>query len=102
MMESLKVAQNGQDALHIWRESHAQIDLLLTDVIMPGVGGVELAQIIKDQCPDLPIIYMSGYAEDMTGDGHLDMLPKVFVQKPFTLDMLAQMVRKLLDGELKS
>ena len=98
----VKVAKNGQDALRIWRESHAQIDLLLTDVIMPEVGGVELAQIIQDQCPDLPIIYMSGYAEDMTGDGHLDMLPKVFVQKPFTLDMLAQMVRKLLDGKIKS
>ncbi len=96
------VAKNGQDALRIWQVRDKPIDLLLTDVVMPGVGGIQLAKTLREQCHNLPVIYMSGYAEDLMGNEYLSELEQVFMQKPFTLDILAQTVRDLLDAQAKT
>jgi hypothetical protein len=68
-----------------------RLDLLLTDVVMPGMSGPELAEKLLPVCPGIRILYMSGYSNE--ADGRLSYLPK-----PFTAESLAGAVRKTLDG----
>jgi len=88
-------AQEALDKLH----SHAgPINLLLTDVIMPGMSGCELAQRISEVCPELKLLYMSGYpGSTISGLGRLDP-NAAFIQKPFSLTSLTHKVREVLDG----
>lgn len=72
------------------------IDLLLTDVVMPGASGPELTRQLIAGRPSLKVLYMSGYAEEaMLTRGVLDA-GVAFLHKPFTADSLAQAVRKAL------
>ena len=79
-------------------EAGLPVDLLLTDIVMPDMGGRELATRLTDRQPDLPVLFMSGYdPEAVFGDGLLESgLP--FLSKPFDSEMLAARVRALLDG----
>jgi CheY-like chemotaxis protein len=75
------------------------IDLILIDVVMPRMGGVEFAQHAKRLFPKARVLFMSGYAEDaalLSGRATLDV---PFIQKPFTLRQLGQMVRQVLDTQ---
>ena len=84
---ALDVAAARADALH----------LLLTDVVMPGMNGRELYERLAGTRPDLKVLYMSGYADDVVAHhGALDEGVD-FLQKPFTLDALSQKVREILD-----
>jgi two-component system cell cycle sensor histidine kinase/response regulator CckA len=91
-------ARHGRDAL-LEAEHHAKIDLLLTDVVMPEMGGVPLATALRGRRPDLRVLYMSGYTEEeivRRGEaGEEGGLP--LLQKPFTGDVLARAVREMLD-----
>jgi PAS domain S-box-containing protein len=74
-----------------------KIDLLISDVIMPGMNGRDLAERLKDDFPDLRVLYMSGYAADViTNENELDEHAE-FIQKPFGIADLAHAVRKILD-----
>jgi PAS domain S-box-containing protein len=92
-------ASDGEEALKIWREHHHEIDLLVTDVIMPGgISGGKLADQLRGEKPGLKVIYMSGYSGDVTGAG-LDLSEgRQFLQKPFSPAKLVQMVRDYLDA----
>jgi PAS domain S-box-containing protein len=92
-------AEDGAAALQIVDGHQGEIDLLLTDVIMPGMNGRELATQITRLLPNLRVIYMSGYTENAIGhDGMLD--PKInLLQKPFSLPLLKDRVREVLDSE---
>ncbi|MEP7326522.1 MAG: response regulator [Gemmatimonadota bacterium] len=71
-------------------------DLVLTDVMMPGIGGVELARRLKEPWPALPIVFMSGFsAEDLRNKGTIDMVALV-LQKPFTPDKLVSSIASVL------
>ncbi len=88
-------AENGEDALRAIKESQSKkIDLILTDVIMPRMGGKELVKQIKNLYPDIKILMMSGYTgSDVSGD--LDeSIP--FLQKPFSLKQLSLKIRSVL------
>lgn len=80
-------------------EKHGkEIDLLLTDVVMPEVGGKELAERLTKRYPHLLVIYMSGYTDEVIlKQGVMEGSMK-FIQKPFTPAALAQKVREVLDG----
>jgi CheY-like chemotaxis protein len=92
-------AQNGEQALRAANEMNGPIHLLLTDVVMPGMGGKELAQQILQEHPGTRVLFLSGYAEDtMVPDGILDS-GSAFLQKPFTLQNLARKVREVLRAE---
>ena len=79
--------------------TRATIDLLLTDVIMPGMNGRELAAQIAKLLPDVRVLYMSGYTENAIGhDGMLDAGINL-LQKPFSLPALKDRVREVLDSE---
>jgi PAS domain S-box-containing protein len=93
-------AVDGQNALHIWNEYKQDIDLLFTDLVMPGgLNGGELAERLRTEKPQLKVIYSSGYGAETLGRNiHLD--PEVnYLQKPYLPQMLARIVRRCLDGK---
>ena len=92
-------AESGLQALELWRQHSAAVDLLLTDIIMPdGVSGSELAVQLRAGKPGLKVIYMSGYSGVAVGCG-VDLREGVnFLQKPYVPAKLGQIVRDCLDA----
>ncbi|MGC2210619.1 MAG: response regulator [Candidatus Korobacteraceae bacterium] len=84
------------EAIEVSRRHAGPVDLLLTDVVMPGMNGCEMAERIHEFLPQLQVVFMSGYTEHaLTHDGRVD--PKVeYLQKPFTLKALTQKLAKVL------
>src|SRR5271157_690175 len=92
-------AEDGAAALQIVDGHQGAIDLLLTDVIMPGMNGRELAARVTELLPNVRVLYMSGYTENAVGlDGTLDAGINL-LQKPFSLPALKDRVREVLDSE---
>jgi two-component system cell cycle sensor histidine kinase/response regulator CckA len=91
-------ARNADEALATSQAHPGAIDLLLTDVIMPGASGARLAGVLQPIRPEMDVLFMSGYAEDtMVRQGVLT--PGVaYLQKPFTPTSLARKVREVLDA----
>jgi CheY-like chemotaxis protein len=89
-------AENGEDALHVFDRYHGTVDLLLTDVVMPKMGGTELAEKLRKLAPDIQVVFMSGYTENAIV--HQGVLKEgiYFIHKPLTPDALSSMVRKVL------
>ena len=85
-------ARNGQEALKVFDQHGDAIDLLLTDLRMPYMGGVELAQTLRARRSTLKLICVSGYA----GSAETDM-PSDFLAKPFSREDLLAKVREVLD-----
>jgi len=95
-------ASSGAEALHVWDEHHGQIDLLLTDMIMPGgMTGDELATELKRRKPDLKTIYASGYTSAFVGRD-FGQNGITFLAKPYLPQQVAQMIREILDAPAKS
>jgi two-component system, cell cycle sensor histidine kinase and response regulator CckA len=94
----VRAAHSGKQALGLLTASEAPVDLVLTDVILPGgLQGDQLAQEVKALRPDLPVLFMSGYPRDaIVHAGRLD-LGVDYLQKPFTPDSLGRYVRGVLD-----
>ena len=91
------VAENGEDALRVGKDHAGPINLLLTDVVMPKMGGKELAERSQPLYPRMKVIYMSGYTDNAILH-HGVLLPELnFIQKPFTPKGLARKVREALD-----
>ena len=74
------------------------LDLLLTDVVMPGASGPDLARRLNTERPDLQVLFVSGYPDDSPGSAGLLEPGAAFLQKPFTADTLARKVRDVLDS----
>ncbi len=90
-------ASNGEDAWQTVAAQHGSIDLLLTDVIMPGVSGPELAERVRREYPAIAVIFMSGYASDAILHQGVQAGEANFVQKPFNTAALASKLRQILD-----
>src|SRR5262249_8366545 len=91
-------AVGASDALRLCYEHGQEFDLMITDVIMPGMSGRVLAERVSQICPDLPVLYMSGYTDDaIVRHGLLGDLLE-FIQKPFTAESLTNKVRRVLEG----
>ncbi|MGH7130165.1 MAG: response regulator, partial [Planctomycetaceae bacterium] len=88
-------AENGQAALDLASGYSGNIHLLLTDVVMPGLSGPQLAQRFRTDRPDTRVVFMSGYAGDTVPAGALAR--DGFLEKPFTPMALARVVRRTLD-----
>lgn len=91
-------ATDGDAALAISRAFPGRIDLLVTDVVMPGMNGRELADRLTQSRPDLPVLYVSGYTEDADLRLGLEGATRSLLAKPFTSLELARRVRTILDG----
>ncbi|MEO7426520.1 MAG: response regulator [Fibrobacteria bacterium] len=91
-------AASGDEALEIAERSLRPIDLLLTDIVMPGMNGRRLAQRFGEMNPDTRILYMSGYTEDHALTGAGAEMGEGFLQKPFTAEDLHARIRAKLGG----
>jgi two-component system, cell cycle sensor histidine kinase and response regulator CckA len=92
-------AQGLEEALRIVRENGAKISMLLTDVVMPGTGGRELAARLKALQPELKVMFMSGYADEVITHNGTFSEGAVLIQKPFTKRTLLSKIREMLDAE---
>jgi CheY-like chemotaxis protein len=89
------VAASGGDALLLCEEVGAKIDLILTDVVMPGMSGRRLIERLASLCPNAKTTFMSGYTDERIE--HHGVLGPHLLRKPFDVQTLAQRVRKVLD-----
>lgn len=90
-------AGDGQEALQLLEDSRQSFHLVLTDIVMPGMNGVELARQLSRIRPDLRVVFMSGYADD-------PLMNKIeqgalLLSKPFTATALLDTIRQSLDGQ---
>jgi len=92
---SVLEAGNRSEALNICRNHQGPIHVLISDVVLPGGGGPELAKAALETRPDLRVIYMSGYTDRVVGS-ELTGENATFLQKPFSLEALARKLRSLL------
>jgi PAS domain S-box-containing protein len=90
-------ANNGSEALQVAQRYKGSIHLLLTDVVMPQVGGHELAQQIKGMRPRIKILFTSGYPEHALMTDKVADPSAVILQKPYPLNSLADQIRRMLD-----
>jgi len=92
-------AASGRDALEVWEQASRPIDLLVTDMVMPGgMMGSELAERLTAQSPRLKVIYTSGYSPGMAGKDASLLEGRNFLPKPYSIGKLAQFVRECLDA----
>jgi CheY-like chemotaxis protein len=94
---AVREARNGREALAILEQPGHGVNLVLTDVIMPDMGGVELADRVAGAHPDVRIVYMSGYSEHDKLHPGVRSSPYPFLQKPFSPENLAARIREALD-----
>jgi PAS domain S-box-containing protein len=94
-------ARNGREALAILDQPEHRIQLVLTDVVMPDMGGVELAGRVAAAHPDVRIVYMSGYSEGDKLHPGIRSSPYPFLQKPFSTESLVIRIREALDDAIR-
>ena len=88
-------ASNGLDALKLYEAAFDNFDLVITDLVMPNIGGVALISIFKKRTPDLPVIAITGFGEQPESLAREAQADEV-LEKPFKLEDLEETVRKLL------
>ena len=92
-------AQSGEQAVNIVSEMKTKIDLMILDLIMPGMDGSKAFNKIHEIRPDLPAILSSGYSVNGQAEDILKRGAGSFIQKPFDLSKLSQVIRKILDTQ---
>jgi DNA-binding response OmpR family regulator len=91
------MASNATEALRISEEHKGAIDLLLTDVVLPGMNGRELARHLSRKRPSSKVLYISGYDQDTVGVDALELKSGAFLFKPFGSRELLDAVSEVLD-----
>jgi PAS domain S-box-containing protein len=91
-------ARNGEEALRLQARHEGEIDLLLTDLVMPGMGGAELARRFAAVRPGTRLMFISGYTDDAAARRGIQHPNTAFLQKPFTTETLERKLREVLDA----
>jgi two-component system, cell cycle sensor histidine kinase and response regulator CckA len=91
-------AADGADALAIPDEDMSAVSLLMTDVVMPGISGGELAEALLARDPDFKVLFTSGYPADTVTRRGISDAPANFLEKPYLPDDLARKIREVLEG----
>jgi CheY-like chemotaxis protein len=91
------IARNGEEAVEIYGRDKGKIDLVILDMIMPGIGGGEVYDRLKEMNPGVKVILSSGYSINGEAMDILDRGVRVFLQKPFTATELSGRIREVLD-----
>jgi CheY-like chemotaxis protein len=92
-------AKGGREAVEIYRENKDRIDMVLLDMVMPGMGGGEAYDKMKDINPDIKALLSSGYSIDGQATEILERGCNGFIQKPFDMKQLSRSIREILDQE---
>ncbi len=88
--------ENGEEAISVLQEQPNAFSLVFTDVIMPKMGGLELAETLRARFPGIPILFSTGYTDDfLNGRGGI---PDTLIYKPYTMDEVSGRIRSILDG----
>ena len=90
-------ASHGEEALRVVADHAGPIDLMVTDVVMPRMNGRDLVDRLIPIRPGMKVVYMSGHTDDAVVARGVETAGLTFLQKPFTLDVLARTVRAVLD-----
>ena len=90
-------AENGERAIEIAAEHNNKIDLLLTDVVLPGMKGQELAARLLESCPEVDVLFMSGYLCPSMAHSGKRQGYEAFIRKPFSSNTLLRKIRNILD-----
>jgi CheY-like chemotaxis protein len=91
-------AKDGLQAIDVVHKHGSTIDLMVTDVVMPGMSGGQLAELLAEKYPNMKVLFVSGYSEQVVLRHQIASLHANFLQKPFTLKSLAAKVREVLDA----
>ena len=97
---TVMAVSNGQEAVEISEHYPKTIHLLLTDVVMPGLGGREVAEKVRAQRPAIKVLFMSGYTDDMVLAHGVQDGTAAFIEKPFAAPKLLGRIRKVLSGQM--
>ena len=89
-------ARDGADALRVLGVHPGAVELLLTDVVMPGLSGREVAEAVRQVRPQIKVLYMSGYTDDAIVRHGVLLANDAFLQKPYTILALSEKVCDLL------
>ncbi|MCK4944019.1 MAG: response regulator, partial [Candidatus Aminicenantes bacterium] len=92
-------AQNGNKALKMVQEKEMRVNLLISDLVMPEMGGIEVAKKIKEIVPTIKVLFTSGYADNhviLNGEIEPDFN---FIHKPYSQKMLGEKIRAILDSD---
>ncbi|MFA5262281.1 MAG: response regulator [Opitutaceae bacterium] len=93
-------ASDGEEAMNVWNRHGDKVEVLLSDMIMPqGFSGWDLAKLMRKERPDLPVLLMSGYSDDLSRQVLERENSVVFLQKPFDMAKLTQALRTVLKGK---
>jgi len=90
-------ASDAEEAIDLFDELDEVVDLVLTDVVMPGLTGVEMARVLRRRRPDVKFLFTSGYTSKELG-GSPQAPPEPFLPKPFSMEELSRSVREALDS----
>jgi DNA-binding response OmpR family regulator len=94
---SVLTANHPEDGVRLFAENAAEISLLITDVIMPGMNGRELWERLAARKPDLKCLFVSAYPAEVITDRGLLEPGRHFIEKPFSLNEFTEKVREVLD-----
>jgi hypothetical protein len=89
-------ASGGEEALALARRGDEPIALLLTDIVMPGMSGVELADRMERELPGMRVLFMTGYAEEVVVNQGIPGRHRECIGKPFTQEQITKRVREIL------
>jgi len=95
---SVRVAVNGREALSMAQEQGSAIHLLITDLVMPEMGGTELAERLQSLFATIKVIFVSGHADNVAVQAAISKPGIQFMQKPFSMHELANKIREVLDA----
>ena len=91
------LASSGHEALKVVEEHDGKLDLLLTDIMMPNMNGLELAETVVADNPDVKVLFMSGYLQSAFDSRNTLSFKKSFIQKPFSFKTLTTHIKKALN-----
>ena len=93
------VASGGEEGIEIYNKEKGEVAAVLLDVVMPGLGGLEVFRRLKEINPRVKVLVISGYSEEKRAGELLEAGALGFIQKPFKIDQLSQKLREILEDK---